>query len=45
MSRQLEMWVKNMITNEEFVENYDKELLKGIEEQVKAFEIDATTWK
>lgn len=45
MSRQLEMWVKNMITDAEFVQNYDKELEKGITEQISAFGVDTSAWK
>jgi ABC-type glycerol-3-phosphate transport system substrate-binding protein len=45
MSRQLEMWVKGMSTDEIFVQNYDKELKKGIDEQIASFGIDTSTWK
>ncbi len=45
MSRQLEMWVKGMISDAEFQKNYDAELKKGVEEQMTAFGIDASKWK
>ncbi|MHB1452696.1 MAG: ABC transporter substrate-binding protein [Saccharofermentanales bacterium] len=44
MSRQLEMWVKGMISDEDFKANYDKELKKGVDEQIAGFNIDTGAW-
>ena len=44
MSRCLEMWVWDYISDEEFIEKYDKALYQGIQDQIKGQGIDTTGW-
>lgn len=44
MSRYLEMWVWDYISDEEFIEKYDKALYQGIQDQIRGQGIDTTGW-
>jgi len=44
MSKYLEMYVRDMITKEEFIEGYNKELEEGVKGQIDGLGIDAGGW-
>ena len=44
MSKYLEMYVRDMITKEAFIEGYNKELEEGVKGQIDGLGIDASGW-
>lgn len=44
-SRYLELWVSGYIDDNKFIEQYDKALKKGIEDQISGLGVDTTGWK
>lgn len=44
MSKYLEMYVRDMISQEQFISGYNQELHKGIEKQAEGLAIDTTGW-
>ncbi len=45
LSRYLEMWVSDYISDQEFLDQYDKILKEGVEAQIEGLGVDTTGWK
>ena len=45
LSRYLEMWVSDYISDKEFADQYDKILKEGVDAQIEGLGTDTTGWK